>query len=204
MSATVVLPAPDVGPVRAVLQRVLIALGVLLAVATIVWLDGDSYKNATRAAHLHRRALLRDRLALHDRLRRHHAGDPVGPAGQHPRHHAAARAVPHRPGRHDARGPHERTREHIRQNRWRSTCETTPSRRYGTKGRSAFRALLEHGADSSTIVASTTTPTTSPTPVTTASRRSSRRHARRRLLPGRRESAARVVVAVPRDDAACS
>ncbi len=50
--------------------------------------------------------LLRDRLAVDHRLRRHHAGERVRPAGQHPGHHPAAGPVPHRPGRYHARGAH--------------------------------------------------------------------------------------------------
>ena len=42
-SAAIVLPAPVVGPVRAVLQRVVIALSVLTLVALIVWFDSEGY-----------------------------------------------------------------------------------------------------------------------------------------------------------------
>ena len=53
-----------------------------------------------------RRLLLRDGVALHHRLRRHRPGLPASPAAHHAGDHAAAAAVPHRPGRHHRRAPH--------------------------------------------------------------------------------------------------
>lgn len=45
MTAAIVLPLPEIGPVRAVLRRVGIALIVLMTVAIIVWVDRDGYKD---------------------------------------------------------------------------------------------------------------------------------------------------------------
>ncbi len=53
-----------------------------------------------------RRPLLRDRVPLDDRLRGHRPGDRGRAAVDDPRDHAAARAVPHRPGRHHRRAAH--------------------------------------------------------------------------------------------------
>ena len=73
--------APIVGPVRAVLQRVVIALAVLSAVALIVWFDNEGYTdNSDGAVDLLDCVLLRDRLPLDHRLRRHHAGHRRGAA----------------------------------------------------------------------------------------------------------------------------
>jgi voltage-gated potassium channel len=98
----------------------------------------------------------------------------------------------------------ERTREHIRQNRWRSHLrDHTVIVGYGTKGRSAFRALLEHGADRSTIVAVDNDPDhiadAGDDGIAAIVGDGTRADV---LTRAGVESAARVVVAVPRDDAA--
>ena len=45
MGANVLLPRPEIGPVRAVGKRVIIAFAVVLAVSTVVWLDGEGYRD---------------------------------------------------------------------------------------------------------------------------------------------------------------
>jgi voltage-gated potassium channel len=157
MSAAVVLPESTVGPVRAVLQRVLIALGVLLTVATIVWLDHDGYRDLESEV---------ERLSFLDAL--YYATVSLSTTGYGDITPVTVEArlvnifviTPLRilflivlVGT-TLEVLTQRTREQIRQNRWRSHLrDHTVVVGYGTKGRSAVRALLDDGADKARIVA---------------------------------------------------
>jgi voltage-gated potassium channel len=98
----------------------------------------------------------------------------------------------------------ERTREQFRQNRWRSALrEHTVVVGYGTKGRSAVRALLDDGFDRSQIVVVDNDPDhiadAGDDGVAAVQGDGTRSDVLRRAEI---EAAARVIVAVPRDDAA--
>ena len=147
---------PEVGPVRAVVQRVLVALGVLLAVAAVVGSTGTATATATST----RSAPLDALYYATVRLSTTGYGDitPLtrrSPAGQHPRHHAAAHPVPHRPGRHDPRGAHRSApASSCGRTAGGPPCTTTPSSS-ATAPRAAARCarLLDDGADRRQIVA---------------------------------------------------
>jgi voltage-gated potassium channel len=204
MTATIVLPQRTVGPVRAVLQRVLIALVVLLAVAFIVWLDRDGYRDVD------------DEVSFLDAI--YYAtvtlsttgyGD-ITPVTQQARLVNIFVITPLRVmfliilvGT-TLEVLTERTREQIRQNRWRSSLrDHTVVVGYGTKGRSAVRALLEDGADKQTIVAVDNDPDhvadAGDDGITAIVGDGTRSDVLHRAGV---ETAARVIVAVPRDDAA--
>jgi voltage-gated potassium channel len=148
-----VLPQPEIGPVRAVLQRLVIALLVLLMVATIVWLDRDGYRDVD------------DRLTFLDALYYSTVslsttgyGD-ITPVTQEARLINILVVTPLRVmflivlvGT-TLEVLTQRTREQLRQNRWRSSLrDHTIVVGYGTKGRSAVRALLDDGFSRDQIV----------------------------------------------------
>ena len=205
MSATIVLPVSEVGPVRAVLQRVLIALGVLFTVATIVWLDGEGYRDVDSA-----------RLTFLDSL--YYATVTLSTTGYGDITPVTAEArlvnilviTPLRilfliilVGT-TLEVLTQRTREQLRQSRWRSNLrEHTIVVGYGTKGRSAVRALLDDGASKEQIVAVDNDPDhiadASDDGIAAIVGDGTRADVLRRADV---EHAVRVIVAVPKDDAA--
>jgi len=205
MSAAIVLPAPEVGPVWAVAKRVLIALGVLLSVALIVWIDGEGYRDVDT-----------DRLTFLDAL--YYATVTLSTTGY-------GDITPVTP---EARLVNilvitplrvlfliilvgttlevltQRTREQLRQKRWRSHLrEHTVVVGYGTKGRSAVRALLDDGAEKSQIVVVDNDPDhiadASDDGIAAINGDGTRADVLRRADV---EHAVRVIVAVPKDDSA--
>jgi voltage-gated potassium channel len=153
LRGSVVLPRPDAGPVRAVGKRVLVAVLVMLAVSTVVWLDRDGYRDVD------------DDLTFLDAV--YYAsvslsttgyGD-ITPVTQQARLVNIVLITPLRVlflivliGT-TLEVLTERTREQFRQNRWRSALrEHTVVVGYGTKGRSAVRALLADGVDRHQVV----------------------------------------------------
>ena len=205
LTASVVLPHAEVGPIRAVLKRVLIATGVLLGVTLLVWFEGDSYRDGDDTGLTFIDALYYATVTLSTTG----YGD-ITPLTQSARLINVLVITPLRilflivlVGT-TLEVLTERTREQIRQNRWRSSLrDHTVIVGYGTKGRSAFRALLEAGADRSTIVAVDNDPdhiaAAGDDGIAAIVGDGTRADV---LVRAGVESAARVVVAVPRDDAA--
>ena len=206
MSATIVLPAPDVGPVRAVLQRVLIALGVLFAVATIVFLDRKGYRDTDAAGvDTYLDALYYATVTLSTTG----YGD-ITPVTQEARLINVLVITPLRilflivlVGT-TLEVLTQRTREQLRQNRWRSKLKDhTVVVGYGTKGRSAVRALLDDGADKARIVVVDNDPDhiadASDDGIAAIVGDGTRADVLRRADV---EAAQRVIVAVPKDDSA--
>jgi voltage-gated potassium channel len=154
MTSTIALPAPEVGPVRAVLQRVLIAVSVLVVTALVVWFDRDGYTDVDGEVSL-LDAFYYGTVSLSTTG----YGD-IAPVADHSRLINILVITPLRflflivlIGT-TLEVLTQRTREQIRQNRWRSHLrEHTVVVGYGTKGRSAVRALLADGADKARIVA---------------------------------------------------
>ena len=205
MSAAIVLPASEVGPVRAVLMRVGIALGVLTLVALMVWADGEAYRDSNG-----------DGISLLDAfyystvsLSTTGYGD-ITPVEPHARLINVLIITPLRllfliilVGT-TLEVLTQRTREQIRQNRWRSHLRAhTVVVGYGTKGRSAVRALLDDGADKSQIVAVDNDPDhiadANEDGIAAISGDGTRADVLRRADV---EHARRVIVAVPKDDSA--
>ncbi len=149
------LPQPDVGPVRAVLKRVLVALLLLLGVATVVWLDGDGYRDVDGAPLSFLDSLYYATVTLSTTG----YGD-ITPVTDQARLVNVLVITPMRilfliilVGT-TLEVLTQRTREQLRRNRWRSSLrDHTLVVGYGTKGRSAVRALLDAGADKDQIVA---------------------------------------------------
>jgi voltage-gated potassium channel len=154
MSAAVVLPASEVGPVRAVLRRVMIALATLVAVALIVWFDRDGYTDSADGTVDLLDAFYYATVSLSTTG----YGD-ITPVADHARLINVLLITPLRllfliilVGT-TLEVLTQRTREQLRQNRWRSSLhDHTVVVGYGTKGRSAVRALLDDGAEKSRIV----------------------------------------------------
>lgn len=155
MTSTIVLPHRALGPIQAVLRRVVIALLVLLAVAVVVWIDGDGYRDGDARGLSFVDAVYYSAVTLSTTG----YGD-ITPVTAEARLVNILVITPLRilfliilVGT-TLEVLTERTREQIRQNRWRSSLrDHTIVVGYGTKGRSAVRALLEDGADRATIVA---------------------------------------------------
>ena len=153
-SAAIVLPAPVVGPVRAVLQRVVIALTVLTAVALLVWVDRDGYTDNSDGAV----DLLDAFYYATVTLSTTGYGD-ITPVADGARLVNILVVTPLRitfliilVGT-TLEVLTQRTREQLRQNRWRSSLRNhTVVVGYGTKGRSAVRALVDDGTDPAQIV----------------------------------------------------
>ncbi|WP_018654921.1 potassium channel family protein [Actinomadura flavalba] len=152
--ARVLLPHSRVGPLRAVLQRVLIAFGLLLAVVAAVYFDRDGYRDNSGSP-----------LSLLDAF--YYATVTVSTTGY-------GDITPVSPG---ARFVNivfitpvrvlflivlvgttlevlaERTRDDWRRTRWRNRVrDHIVVAGYGTKGRSAIRTLLNSGVDHTQIV----------------------------------------------------
>ncbi|MFP5218432.1 MAG: potassium channel family protein [Actinomycetes bacterium] len=205
-TGTVVLPQPETGPIRAVLQRVVIALGVLLAVATIVYLDREGYRDSDEAGvDSFLDALYYATVSLSTTG----YGD-ITPISDGARLINVLVITPLRVlflivlvGT-TLEVLTQRTREQLRQNRWRSKLlEHTVVVGYGTKGRSAVRALLDDGVDKATIVAVDNDPDhiadANDDGIAAINGDGTRADVLRRADV---EHAKRVIVAVPRDDAA--
>lgn len=205
MTADVVLPRSKVGPVRAVVRRILIALATLTAVAMIVWLDSDGYTDTSDGTV----DLLDSFYYATVSLSTTGYGD-ITPVSDQARLINILVVTPLRllflvilVGT-TLEVLTERTRDQIRQNRWRSSLrEHTVVVGYGTKGRSAVRALLDAGADKASIVAVDNDPEhitdASDDGIVAVVGDGTRADVLRRADV---EHAKRVIVAVPRDDAA--
>ena len=205
MSAAIVLPASDVGPVRAVMQRVLIAMGVLFTVATVVWLDGDGYKDLDERGLSFLDAVYYATVTLSTTG----YGD-ITPVSAEARLINILVITPLRilflivlVGT-TLEVLTQRTREQLRQKRWRSKLrDHTIVVGYGTKGRSAVRALLDDGADKTRIVIVDNDPDhiadASDDGIAAIVGDGTRADVLRRADV---EEALRVIVAVPKDDSA--
>ena len=205
MSAAIVLPASEVGPVRAVLRRVVIAVSVLVVVAVIVWLDRDGYTDSSDGSVDLLDAFYYATVSLSTTG----YGD-ITPVADHARLVNVLLITPLRllfliilVGT-TLEVLTQRTREQFRQNRWRSHLrDHTVIVGYGTKGRSAVRALLEDGADRSQVVVVDNDPDhiadANDDGIAAISGDGTRADVLRRADV---EHAQRVIVAVPKDDAA--
>ncbi|MCW2668087.1 MAG: ion channel rane protein [Frankiales bacterium] len=148
------LPGHGPGPVRAILQRLALALGCLVLVVAVVYLDRHGYRDAVD-----------DSITLLDAV--YYAtvtlsttgyGD-ITPASQQARFVNVLVVTPLRilflivlVGT-TVEVLTERTRQQYRHARWRATLrDHTVVVGYGTKGRSAVRALVAEGMDAQRIV----------------------------------------------------
>ena len=204
-SATIVLPAPELGPVVAVLRRVVLALTVLAAVSMVVWLDKDGYTDNSDG----RVDLLDAFYYATVTLSTTGYGD-ITPVADGARLVNILVITPLRilfliilVGT-TLEVLTQRTREQLRQNRWRSSLrEHTVVVGYGTKGRSAVRALLDDGADRARIVVVDNDPDhiaeANDDGIAAIHGDGTRADVLHRADV---EHAVRVIVAVPRDDAA--
>jgi voltage-gated potassium channel len=203
-NASVQLPRRTGGPVRAVLQRFLVAVGVLLLIAIVVWLDRDGYRD------LDGEVSFLDAIYYATVTASTTGYGDVTPLSDTARLVNVLVITPLRVlflivlvGT-TLEVLTERTREQLRQNRWRSSLrDHVLVVGYGTKGRSAVRALLEDGWDKSRIVAidideaHVATATEDGIAVVRGDGTRSEVLARAGV-----DTANRVVVAVPRDDTA--
>lgn len=204
-SATIVLPAPELGPVRAVLRRVVIALGVLVAVALVVWFDRDGYTDSSDGTVDLLDAFYYATVSLSTTG----YGD-ITPVTDESRLVNILVITPLRVlfliilvGT-TLEVLTQRTREQLRQSRWRSSLrEHTVVVGYGTKGRSAVRALLDDGCDRAQIVVvdndAEHIAEANEDGIAAIAGDGTRADVLRRADV---EHAVRVIVAVPRDDAA--
>ncbi len=149
------LPHEDRGPLRAVLRRLVLALGVLSLVAVVVWLGRAGYRDSTDDGYVD---LLDAFYYATVSLSTTGYGDIV-PASDSARLINILVVTPLRVAfliilvGTTLEVLTERTREQLRQTRWRSSLEAhTVVVGYGTKGRSAVRALLEDGLARSQVV----------------------------------------------------
>jgi voltage-gated potassium channel len=203
--AALVLPVREAAPLVSVLRRLAIALSLLLGVAVFVWLDGGGYRDVNEDGVSFLDALYYATVSLSTTG----YGD-ITPASDTARLLNVLVITPMRilflivlVGT-TVEVLTERTRDQIRQTRWRAALrDHVIVVGYGTKGRSAVRALLEDGMPINRIVAVENDP----------------RHVAEATADGvavvqgdgtrdevldRAEvaSASKVVVAVPRDDSA--
>ncbi|MEX2291676.1 MAG: potassium channel family protein [Mycobacteriales bacterium] len=204
-TSAVVLPQSEIGPVRAVLRRVVIALAALVAVALIVWGDRDGYTDSSDGVVDLLDAFYYATVSLSTTG----YGD-ITPVTDQARLVNVLLITPLRVlfliilvGT-TLEVLTQRTRDQLRQSRWRSALrEHTVVVGYGTKGRSAVRALLDDGADKSMIVAVDNDPEhitdANNDGIAAISGDGTRADVLRQADV---EHAARVIVAVPRDDAA--
>lgn len=203
-SPLVQLPRRKGGPVRAVLQRLLVAIGVLMLIAVVVWLDRDGYRD------IDGKVSFLDAIYYATVTASTTGYGDVTPLSDTARLVNVLVITPLRVlflivlvGT-TLEVLTERTREHLRQNRWRSTLrDHVLVVGYGTKGRSAVRALLEDGWDKSRIVAidvdEAHVAAASEDGIAVVRGDGTRSEV---LSRAGVESANRVVVAVPRDDTA--
>jgi voltage-gated potassium channel len=202
--AQLVLPYPDKGPFAAVLRRVLVATAVLLAVTLVVWLDRAGYQDNGGPVSL-LDALYYSAVTLSTTG----YGD-ITPVSVEGRLINIFLITPLRVlflivlvGT-TLEVLTERTREQFRLNRWRSSLhDHTVVVGYGTKGRSAVRALLDDGADPGQIVVVDNDPDHIADAGSDGIAAISGDGTRTDVLHRAEiDKAARVIVAVPRDDAA--
>jgi voltage-gated potassium channel len=203
-TATIQLPRRGAGPVRAVAQRLLIAIGVLLLIAVVVWLDRDGYRD------LDGKVSFLDAVYYATVTASTTGYGDVTPLSDRARLVNILIVTPLRVlflivlvGT-TLEVLTERTREHVRQNRWRSSLrDHVIVVGYGTKGRSAVRALLEDGWDKAKIVAidveATNLANAADDDIASVSGDATRSEVLRRAGV---DTAARVIVALPRDDTA--
>jgi len=202
---SIVLPQPEIGPVKAVATRLAIALSLLLAVSLFVWLDRDAYRDIEPGPLSYLDALYYATVTLSTTG----YGD-ITPVTDQSRLVNIFVITPLRVlfliilvGT-TLEVLTQRTREQLRQNRWRKTLrDHTVVVGYGTKGRSAVRALLDDGGDAARIVAVDNDPDhisdASDDGIAAVVGDGTRADVLRRADI---EHASRVIVAVPRDDAA--
>lgn len=204
-STTVLLPHDVFSPVRSVLRRLAASLVVLVLVATVVYVDRAGYRDAGGGSLSPLDALYYATVTLSTTG----YGDIVPASGQ-ARITNVLLVTPLRilfliilVGT-TLEVLTERTREQLRQSRWRTTLhDHTVVVGYGTKGRSAVRALLEDGLDPARVVV------VDPDPAHTATATADGLAAvqgdgTRTEVLGQAgiARASKVVVAVPRDDTA--
>ncbi len=154
-TAAVVLPHRTLGPVKAVFRRIVIAIATLTGVALIVWLDRDGYTDTSDRSVDLLDAFYYATVSLSTTG----YGD-ITPVSDQARLVNLFVITPLRllfliilVGT-TLEVLTERTRDQIRQNRWRASLrQHTVVVGYGTKGRSAVRALLDDGVDKDRIVA---------------------------------------------------
>lgn len=205
LNAAVSLPTPEVGPVAAVVKRVVIATMTLIAMSLTVYLDRDGYRDTADGEV----SLLDSFYYATVSLSTTGYGD-ITPVSDQARLFNILLVTPLRilfliilVGT-TLEVLTERTREQIRQNRWRAALhDHTVVVGYGTKGRSAVRALLEDGLDKSRIVAVDNDPDhiadANDDGIVAIVGDGTRADVLRRAGI---EAACRVIVAVPKDDAA--
>ncbi|HVM26625.1 MAG TPA: potassium channel family protein [Mycobacteriales bacterium] len=205
MGARLLLPESSKGPVAAVVRRIVLAVVVLLAVATIVWFDRAGYADDVDGTLTFLDAVYYTTVSLSTTG----YGD-ITPVTFEARLVNIVVITPLRVlflivlvGT-TLEVLTERTREQFRQNRWRKSLrDHTVVVGYGTKGRSAVRALVEDGADRAQIVVVDNDPDhiadAGDDGVAAIAGDGTRSDVLRRAEV---ETAARVIVAVPRDDAA--
>ncbi len=205
MTADIVLPRATVGPVRAVVRRILIAMATLSGVAMVVWFDRGGYTDTSDGAVDLLDAFYYATVSLSTTG----YGD-ITPVSDQARLVNILVITPLRllfliilVGT-TLEVLTERTRDQIRQNRWRSSLrQHTVVVGYGTKGRSAVRALLDDGVDKASIVAVDNDPEhiadAGDDGIVAIVGDGTRADVLRRADV---EHARRVIVAVPRDDAA--
>ena len=153
--STVLLPRHERGPLRSVLRRLGLGLGVLTAVALLVWLGREGYRDSTDDGSVD---LLDAFYYATVSVTTTGYGDIV-PASDSARLLNILVVTPLRivfliilVGT-TLEVLTERSREQFRQTRWRSTLHShTVVVGYGTKGRSAVRALTEDGLDPEQVV----------------------------------------------------
>jgi voltage-gated potassium channel len=204
-SVRLLLPEADRGPFAAVARRVVIALVVLLAVSMIVWLDREAYVDDVDGGLTFLDSIYYSTVSLSTTG----YGD-ITPVTDVSRLVNVIVITPLRVlflvvlvGT-TLEVLTERTREAFRLSRWRGSLrDHTVVIGYGTKGRSAVRALVEDGADPAQVVVVDNDPThiaeATEDGLASVAGDGTRVDVLRRAEI---ESAARVIVAVPRDDAA--
>ena len=204
-SPAVSLPTAEVGPVWAVGKRVLIALGALVAMSLVVYVDREGYRDSSDGPVDLLDAFYYATVSLSTTG----YGD-ITPVTDQARLVNILVVTPLRilfliilVGT-TLEVLTERTREQIRQNRWRATLQDhTVVVGYGTKGRSAVRALLDDGGDKGRIVVVDNDPDhiadANADGIVAIVGDGTRADVLRRAGV---EHADRVVIAVPRDDAA--
>lgn len=203
--AALVLPRREAAPLLSVVRRLLIALSLLLFVAVFVWVDGEGYRDVNEDGVSFLDALYYSTVSLSTTG----YGD-ITPASDTARLLNILVITPMRVlflivlvGT-TVEVLTERTRDQIRQTRWRAALrDHVIVVGYGTKGRSAVRALLEDGVPLAQIVAVENDPRHVAEATADGVAVVQGDGTRDEVLERAEVSAAsRVVVAVPRDDSA--